>query len=356
MNEYYLVFFTAFVLSFLFTPFARKIAFKLNVLDFPKDDRKVHKKPIPYLGGLAIYASAVISMIIFADLDKTTISIIIGGTLIFLVGLIDDIRDVSPKFKLVVQILAALIAVYGGAKINYITNPIPGYEVIYLEYLTIPFTVLWIVGITNTINLIDGIDGLASGVAGISASALMFIAAISGFDFIMIECAVVAGASLGFLPYNFNPAKIFMGDTGALFLGYMLAVISILGVMKIVTSATIIIMILVLGIPVFDTLFAIIRRIINKKPSMEADRGHVHHRLLAKGFSQRQAVLILYIVSIMFGAAAVYLTDSEPLEGTFVIGAVSIIIVVAGRKIGFISRKNADEDLDENQDEGNDID
>src|SRR6056297_412429 len=348
MNEYYLVFFTAFVLSFLFTPIARKLAFKLNILDVPKDDRKVHKKPIPYLGGLAIYASAIITMFVFSDLDKTTLSIIVGGSIIFLVGLIDDIRDISPKIKLAGQILAALIAVYGGAKINYITNPIPGYDVIYLEYLTIPITLLWIVGITNTINLIDGIDGLASGVAGISAAALMFIAAISGFNFIMIECAVVAGASLGFLPYNFNPAKIFMGDTGALFLGYMLGVISIVGFLKTVTLAAIIIMVLVLGIPLFDTFFAIIRRIKNRRSIMEADRGHVHHRLLAKGFTQRQTVIILYIVSIIFGAAAIIFADSDPLEGILVIGAVSVIIVYAGMKFGIISKvKEKDKDKDE---------
>ncbi|MDW7668295.1 MAG: MraY family glycosyltransferase [Bacillota bacterium] len=346
MNEYYLVFFTAFVLSFFFTPVARKLAFKLDVLDIPKDDRKVHKEPIPYLGGAAIYASAILTMLIFSDLDRTAVSIMLGGTVVFFVGLIDDIKDISPRVKLAGQIIAALIAVYGGARINYITNPLPGYDVIYLEYLTIPISVLWIVGITNTINLIDGIDGLASGVATISASTMMFIAAISGFDFILVECAVVAGASLGFLPYNFNPAKIFMGDTGALFLGYMLAVISILGVMKIVTSATIIIMILVLGIPLFDTSFAIIRRIRNKKPIMEADRGHVHHRLLAKGFTQRQTVLILYIVSIIFGAAAIFLADSEPLEGSLVIGAVSIIIVYAGKKLDFISKVNREDKED----------
>jgi UDP-GlcNAc:undecaprenyl-phosphate GlcNAc-1-phosphate transferase len=349
MNEYYLVFFTAFVLSFFFTPVARQLAFKLGILDIPKDDRKVHKEPIPYLGGAAIYASAIFTMLIFSDLDKTAVSIMVGGTVVFLVGLVDDIKDISPKVKLAGQILAALIAVYGGARINYITNPLPGYDVIYLEYFTIPVSVLWIVGITNTINLIDGLDGLASGVATISASTMMFIAAISGFDFILVECAVVAGASLGFLPYNFNPAKIFMGDTGALFLGYMLAVISILGVMKIVTSATIIIMILVLGIPLFDTSFAIIRRIRNKKPIMEADKGHVHHRLLDKGFTQRQTVLILYIVSIIFGAAAIFLSDSEPLEGSLVIGAVSVIIVYAGKKLGFVSKVN--EDQDENQKE-----
>jgi UDP-GlcNAc:undecaprenyl-phosphate GlcNAc-1-phosphate transferase len=349
MNEYYLVFFTAFVLSFFFTPVARQLAFKLGILDIPKDDRKVHKEPIPYLGGAAIYASAIFTMLIFSDLDKTAVSIMVGGTVIFLIGLIDDIKDISPKLKLAGQIIAAMIAVYGGAKINYITNPIPGYNVIYLEHFATPISILWIVGITNTINLVDGLDGLASGVAAISASTMMFMASISGFDYILLECAVIAGSSLGFLPYNFNPAKIFMGDTGALFLGYMLAVISILGFLKTVTLAAIIIMVLVLGIPLFDTFFAIVRRIRNKKPIMEADRGHVHHRLLAKGFTQRQTVLILYIVSILFGAAAIFFSDSEPLEGSLVIGAVSIIIVYTGKKLGFISKVNKEEDKDQEE-------
>jgi UDP-GlcNAc:undecaprenyl-phosphate GlcNAc-1-phosphate transferase len=349
MNEYYLVFFTAFVLSFFFTPVARQLAFKLGILDIPKDDRKVHKEPIPYLGGAAIYASAIFTMLIFSELDKTSVSIMIGGTVVFLIGLIDDINDISPKLKLAGQIIAAMIAVYGGAKINYITNPIPGYNVIYLEHFATPISILWIVGITNTINLVDGLDGLASGVAAISASTMMFMASISGFDYILLECAVIAGSSLGFLPYNFNPAKIFMGDTGSLFLGYMLAVISILGFLKTVTLAAIIIMVLVLGIPLFDTFFAIVRRIRNKKPIMEADRGHVHHRLLAKGFTQRQTVLILYIVSILFGAAAIFFSDSEPLEGSLVIGAVSIIIVYTGKKLGFISKVNKEEDKDQEE-------
>jgi UDP-GlcNAc:undecaprenyl-phosphate GlcNAc-1-phosphate transferase len=349
MNEYYLVFFTAFVLSFFFTPVARQLAFKLGILDIPKDDRKVHKEPIPYLGGAAIYASAIFTMLIFSELDKTSVSIMIGGTVVFLIGLIDDIKDISPKLKLAGQIIAAMIAVYGGAKINYITNPIPGYNVIYLEHFATPISILWIVGITNTINLVDGLDGLASGVAAISASTMMFMASISGFDYILLECAVIAGSSLGFLPYNFNPAKIFMGDTGSLFLGYMLAVISILGFLKTVTLAAIIIMVLVLGIPLFDTFFAIVRRIRNKKPIMEADRGHVHHRLLAKGFTQRQTVLILYIVSILFGAAAIFFSDSEPLEGSLVIGAVSIIIVYTGKKLGFISKVNKEEDKDQEE-------
>jgi UDP-GlcNAc:undecaprenyl-phosphate GlcNAc-1-phosphate transferase len=337
MKQIYGVFFAAFILSFFFTPIARKIAFKLDVLDYPKDERKLHKKPIPYLGGAAIYASTIISMLFFTELDKTTISIIIGGTIIFVTGLIDDMRDISPKAKLAGQILAAVIALWGGVKINWITNPFPTSELFYLVNLSIPITVVWIVGVTNTINLIDGLDGLASGVAAIAAATLMFIAAINGFHFIMLECAILAGAALGFLPYNFNPAKIFMGDTGALFLGYMLGVLSIRGVMKTVTAITLIGMIFVLGIPIFDTAFAIIRRKINKKPIMQADKGHVHHRLLDKGFSQKETVLILYVISMAFGAAAIFIADSEPVIGILVVTITAVVIIIGGRKIGLLN-------------------
>jgi UDP-GlcNAc:undecaprenyl-phosphate GlcNAc-1-phosphate transferase len=246
-------------------------------------------------------------------------------------------RDISPKAKLAGQILAAVIALWGGVKINWITNPFPTSELFYLVNLSIPITVVWIVGVTNTINLIDGLDGLASGVAAIAAATLMFIAAINGFHFIMLECAILAGAALGFLPYNFNPAKIFMGDTGALFLGYMLGVLSIRGVMKTVTAITLIGMIFVLGIPIFDTAFAIIRRKINKKPIMQADKGHVHHRLLDKGFSQKETVLILYVISMAFGAAAIFIADSEPVIGILVVTITAVVIIIGGRKIGLLN-------------------
>lgn len=326
----------AFMLSFLFTPYARKLAFKLDVLDYPKDPRKLHKKPIPYLGGAAIYASTIICMLLFTEIDRMSISIIAGGTIIFFTGLVDDIKDISAKWKMAAQIVAALIALYGGVKIQWISNPFPSSEFVYLVNLSIPATLFWIVGITNTINLIDGIDGLASGVAAIAATTLMVISAINGFYFIVIECAIIAGASLGFLPFNFNPAKIFMGDTGALFLGYMLAVLSITGVMKTVTAVTIVVMVFVLGIPIFDTSFAIVRRMINKKPIMEADKGHVHHRLLDIGFSQKETVLILYVISIAFGAAAIFIADSEPVAGTVVVAVAAGLIVLAGGKIGLL--------------------
>jgi UDP-GlcNAc:undecaprenyl-phosphate GlcNAc-1-phosphate transferase len=340
MKQVYIVFFVTFILSFILTPIARKIAFKLDVLDYPKDDRKLHKKPIPYLGGAAIYAATMIGMFVFVELDRTTLAVMAGGTVIFLVGLFDDMKDIPAKVKLTGQIIGALIAIWGGVTIEWISNPFPSSEIVRLFNLTIPVTLIWIVGITNTINLIDGIDGLASGVAAIAAATLMFIAAINGFEFIMLECAILAGAALGFLPYNFNPAKIFMGDTGALFLGYMLAILSIRGVMKTVTLVTLIVMILVLGIPILDTTFAIIRRTINKKPIMVADKGHLHHRLVDKGFSQRETVMILYGISIAFGAAAVYITDSDPLEGTFVIVLASVLIVLVGKKLGLLNGEN----------------
>ncbi|SHJ74093.1 UDP-GlcNAc:undecaprenyl-phosphate GlcNAc-1-phosphate transferase [Dethiosulfatibacter aminovorans DSM 17477] len=339
MKSIIAAFAVAFMLSFLFTPYARHLAFKLNVLDHPKDPRKLHKKPIPYLGGAAIYASTIICMLLFTEIDRMSISIIAGGTIIFFTGLIDDIKDISAKWKMAAQILAAVITLYGGVKIQWISNPFPSSDFVYLVNLSIPATLFWIVGITNTINLIDGIDGLASGVAAIAATTLMVISAIHGFSFIIIECAIVAGASLGFLPFNFNPAKIFMGDTGALFLGYMLAVLSIAGVMKTVTAVTIVVMIFVLGIPIFDTSFAIVRRMINKKPIMEADKGHVHHRLLDIGFSQKQTVLILYVISIAFGAAAIFITGSEPVAGTIVVAVTAGLIVLAGGKIGLLGDK-----------------
>jgi len=337
MKQIYGAFFVALLLSFLFTPIAKKLAYKLNVLDYPKDDRKLHKEPIPYLGGAAIYAATMISMFLFVELDRATLAIMAGGTVVFVTGLVDDMWDIPAKVKLAGQILAAFIALWGGVQINWITNPFPSSELFYLVNLSVPATIIWIVGITNTINLIDGLDGLASGVAAIASATLMFIAAINGFHFIMLECAILTGAALGFLPYNFNPAKIFMGDTGSLFLGFMLAVFSIRGVMKTVTAITLVVMIFALGIPILDTAFAIIRRMLNKQPIMKADKGHVHHRLLEKGFSQRQVALILYVISMAFGAAAIFVADAEPFMGITVVVITSIVIVVGGRRIGLLN-------------------
>ncbi|WP_427337894.1 glycosyltransferase family 4 protein [Caloranaerobacter sp. DY30410] len=337
MSIYYKAFFVALITAYFLTPFAKWVANKIGAIDVPKDNRRVHKKPIPRLGGLAIYLAVVFSMLIFLPIDRTVISIIIGSTIIVITGIVDDTKSISPKLKLFAQIVAASVLVVGGIRIEFLTNPFDkGDGLLYLKVFSIPITIFWVVGITNTMNLIDGLDGLAAGVGAISALSLLFVASKFGYVPVMILCAILAGSALGFLPHNFNPAKIFMGDTGALFLGYMLSVIAILGVMKSVAAITIIIPILALGLPIFDTTFAIFRRIINGRPIMEADKGHLHHRLLDRGLSQKQTVLILYMISILLGILAFILTGMEPEKGVIVSGLILTIILLGASSIGLI--------------------
>ena len=339
MANYFIAFFSALIISFILTPLARKLAFKVGALDIPKDARKIHKKPMPYFGGLAIYVAMMACMYVYMPHSETNISIMIGATIIVFTGVVDDMYGMPAKIKLIMQIIAAAIAINGGVKIHFITNPLSATGMSLLRNLTIPITLFWIVGITNTINLIDGLDGLASGVASIAATTLLFTAAIKGYDFIVMQCAIIAGASLGFLPFNFNPAKIFMGDTGSLLLGYMLAVTSILGMVKSVAAVALVVPVFALGVPIFDTTFAIIRRYINKKPIMEADKDHLHHKLMRKGLNQRQTVLVMYFISMMLGLAAVIVSDADPTIGIVVIGIVVVLVLYLGNKIGLFKRK-----------------
>lgn len=339
MVNYFIAFFSALIISFILTPPARILAFKVGALDVPKDPRKIHKKPMPYFGGLAIYVAIISCMFVYMPHTKTNISIIAGATIIVLTGIVDDMYNMNAKLKLLMQIVAASVAIYGGIQIHFITNPLSETGMLLLRNLTIPITLFWIVGITNTINLIDGLDGLASGVASIAATTLLFTAALKGYDFIVMQCAIIAGASLGFLPFNFNPAKIFMGDTGALLLGYMLAVTSILGMVKSVAAVALIVPVFALGVPIFDTAFAIIRRYINKKPIMEADKDHLHHKLMRRGLNQRQTVLIMYFISMVLGLAAVVVADAEPMVGITVVGIVVISVFYLAKKIGLFRNK-----------------
>ena len=219
-------------------------------------------------------------------------------------------------------------------QIHFITNPLSDTGMSYLlSWLSYPLTLFWIVGITNTINLIDGLDGLASGVASIAATTLLFTASKMGYDFIVMQCAIIAGASLGFLPFNFNPAKIFMGDAGALLLGYMLAVTSVMGMVKSVAAVALAVPVFALGLPIFDTTFAIIRRFINKKPIMEADKEHLHHKLMKSGLNQRQTVLIMYFISMMLGIVSITIADTEPLVG-IIVATIVVVIVFYFAKVG----------------------
>ncbi|WP_416198738.1 MAG: UDP-GlcNAc:undecaprenyl-phosphate GlcNAc-1-phosphate transferase [Sporanaerobacter sp.] len=345
MEKYLLPFFTATVISLIMTPFAKKIAYRVGAIDVPKDNRRVHKKPIPLLGGLAIYIATMVSILIFLPIDKTMISIVIGGSIIAISGIIDDIKDLSPKMKLFFQILASIVLILGDVKIDFVTNPFSkGSTLLYLKGFSIPITIFWIVGITNTINLIDGLDGLAAGVAMIASLSLLFVASGFGYGTVMIMSIIIAGACLGFLPYNFNPAKIFMGDTGALFLGYMLSVVAIEGVMKSVATIAIVVPIIILGLPIFDTTFAIFRRLLNGRPIMEADKGHLHHKILQRGFNQKQTVLILYLISAAFGVSAVLIAKANSRQAVIISGIVIILTVLFARRLGLVEKKDQGDD------------
>ncbi|RKD31383.1 MraY family glycosyltransferase [Thermohalobacter berrensis] len=340
MENYYKVFFTAVSIAYILTPLAKWIANKIGAIDIPKDNRRVHKRPIPRLGGLAIYLATMVSMLIFLPINKTLFSIMIGSTIIVITGIIDDTKSISPKVKLLGQIIAALILIWGDIKIEFITNPFDEADgMMYLKVFAVPVTVFWVVGITNTLNLIDGLDGLAAGVASIAAIFFIFVASSQGIAVAALMSAIIAGACIGFLPHNFNPAKIFMGDTGALFLGYMLSVVAIEGVMKSVAALTIGVPILILGLPIFDTTFAIIRRFLNRKPIMEADKGHLHHRLLEWGLTHRQTVVVLYGISSILGGLAIVLTDMEPSKGVILLGIVLTFILLGASSLGLTETK-----------------
>lgn len=339
MISYFIAFISAVIISFIMTPPARMLAIKVGALDVPKDARKIHNKPMPYFGGLAIYVSIIACMVVYMPHTSTNLHIIAGATLIVLTGIVDDMYDMPAKVKLLMQIIAALIAIKGGVQIHFITNPLSETGMSYLfNGLSYIITLIWLVGITNTINLIDGLDGLASGVASIAATTLLFTASKMGHDFIVMQCAIIAGASLGFLPFNFNPAKIFMGDTGSMLLGYMLAVTSVSGMIKSVAAVALAVPIFALGLPIFDTTFAIIRRYINKKPIMEADKDHLHHKLMKSGLNQRQTVLIMYFISMMLGIVSVTIADTDPFTG-IIVATIVVIAVFYFAKIGGLFKR-----------------
>lgn len=327
MFDYILPMILAATISLLATPVARKLAYRIGAVDVPKDNRRVHKEPIPRMGGLAIYVAAISTFLFFCDFSfQKTAAILIGSAMIIIMGIFDDVKALPAKLKLLVQIAAAFVLIFSGFQINFFTNWLQPDQLVYLSWLSIPVTLVWIVGITNTVNLIDGLDGLATGVSITAAVALAYVAHANGFQQAATLTMIIAGACLGFLPYNFNPAKIFMGDTGSLFLGYMLAVISILGSLK--SATALLVPIIALGLPIFDTTFAIVRRYLSGKPIMEADKGHLHHRLLHIGLSQKRAVLLLYVKSGLFGLGAVLLANQKYLKGFTVLFAVAILILI----------------------------
>lgn len=324
----------AFLIALILTPVVRSLAVKMGAVDVPKDNRRMHDHPIPRMGGLAIFFGFLLSTLIFVPLTEQYRGMLLGAVIIVVLGIFDDIYALRALFKLVVQIIAALIAVFSGNLIEYIANPniFSANQYWHFGWLAYPITVLWIVGMTNAVNLIDGLDGLSCGVSSISSLTLLVIALLVGEPSVALLVAALAGGCLGFLPYNLNPAKIFMGDTGSTFLGYVLAVISIQGLFKWYTMISFVVPFLLFGLPIFDTCFAFIRRIAHGQSPMHPDRGHVHHRLIDMGFSQKQAVAVLYVITAILGLSAVVLTTSGAVKAMlllmalFVAGSIALLV------------------------------
>lgn len=313
------------LIAFTTTPAVSVLAYKIGAIDVPLDERRMHKKPTPRIGGLAIFAGFVVATLVFCDVTPELVAIYIGGLIIVAVGVIDDVFRINAWIKLAAQIGVALIAVSQGVVVEFIN--------LFGTYITfgawsIPITVLWIVGLTNAINLIDGLDGLACGVSAICSTSLLLVMILKGEYFAAMLTAIVVGSCLGFLPFNSNPAKIFMGDTGAMFLGYTMAVISISGVFKLHTVISFIVPLSIFGLPICDTAFAFIRRILHGKSPFSADRGHLHHKLIDMGFNQKQSVRILYAICAILGTSAIMFTEEHFTRAIIIIAAGLVIFLI----------------------------
>ncbi|MFP3917229.1 MraY family glycosyltransferase [Lysinibacillus telephonicus] len=337
----------ALVVSILITPLVKRLAFRIGAVDAP-NYRKVHSRIMPRLGGLAVFIAFLVGLAILRPVPGTPLvqtgenpfiiplAMVLGASVIVITGILDDMYEISAKAKMLGQLVAACIIVFfGGIQIEFINLPFGGE--LEFGFLSIPFTILWIVGITNAINLIDGLDGLAAGVSTIALITLACMALIMGNMFVVATAAILACSTVGFLFYNFHPAKIFMGDTGALFLGFMIAVLSLLG-FKGVTVFSFIIPVIMLGVPISDTFFAIVRRVRNKQKWSDPDKSHLHHRLIDIGFSHRQTVLIIYGIAALFGIAAIIFSMAKLWGAILLITVILVAIELFVEVIGLAGK------------------
>ncbi len=351
-------FVVALIISYITTPLAEKIAYKVGAVDVPKDKRRMHKEPKARLGGLAIFFGFLISVLCFSEfvlptgsVNRGLIGILIGTLIIVILGMLDDIKPRPAKLKFLVQLVAAAIPVFLGVRVFAITNPFTG------ELMSLPLwisylgSILWIAGVTNAVNLLDGLDGLAAGISSIAAVALLSILLLvhSSSVTLLVMAAALVGACFGFLPYNFNPARLFMGDTGATFLGFVLACISIQGPLK--TYVAVAVPLLVLGLPIFDTAFAIIRRLLKGQSIMAPDRGHLHHKLIDRGFSHRATVLIMYALSVVLAGGAIVMLLTDMKRGLILLAILVLIALVAFSRVGKNHETKNGEETEKNQSE-----
>lgn len=337
-------------LALALTPLVKKFAVRIGAMDKP-NARKVHTRIMPRLGGLGIYLAFIITVAAllpfvsswFTTRDMSFVSaFLIGGTIIVLIGALDDRFELSAKVKLLGQIVAASVVVFGfNIRVDFVNIPFQDAYSSLETWVSIPLTILWIVGVTNAINLIDGLDGLAAGVSGIAIGTIAVMSFLMGNTMIALMCLVLLGSIIGFLFFNFHPAKIFMGDTGSLFLGFSLAMLSMLG-FKQIAVVSFITPLIIIGVPLSDTLFAIIRRAVQRKPIFSPDKGHLHHCLRELGFSHRQTVLIIYGIAAFFGVLAIIQSSAAMFEAnwvTFVVICIMMFFLQVGAEvIGLVSK------------------
>jgi UDP-GlcNAc:undecaprenyl-phosphate/decaprenyl-phosphate GlcNAc-1-phosphate transferase len=338
MEDFYMLIFTlllCFVISFAITPLIIKLALKIGATDRPSK-RKVHQKIMPRLVGLAIFISFLVGALITNPINNTYVWILLGATVIVVVGILDDIFELSAMIKLLGQVAAAsVVTIFGGIQLAFINLPFGG--VLEFGIFSIPMTLFWIVAITNAINLIDGLDGLASGVTSIALITVSIMAFMMGNMYVFAFSMLLLFSILGFIYYNFHPAKVFLGDTGSLFLGYMIAVLSLMG-FKNITLVSLIVPLFILGVPIIDTFFAIIRRSRNKVPFYIPDRSHLHHCLLDLGYSHRKTVLIIYSISAGFGIAAILFSMATIWGALFITVAILFIIEILVEYLGLVHK------------------
>jgi UDP-GlcNAc:undecaprenyl-phosphate GlcNAc-1-phosphate transferase len=344
MNTYLTLFLISLASSLFATPVIRRLAQRHGWLDVPKDARRVHAVPIPRLGGVAVFASVMLALAVLPLVDNLVtrqlagqwqgvVAVLASSTLVFLFGVYDDLKGTSAKWKFVAQGAAAVLLYYMGGRVDAVTIPFVGsFEL--PPVLGFGVTLLWVVGISNAFNLIDGMDGLATGASLFAALVMLGVSLVNGRVLVTVVSIALVGALIGFLRYNFNPASIFLGDSGALFIGFLLAALSVTGTQKASTVVAVAIPLMAFALPVIDTGFSIARRFVSGKPLFEGDREHIHHKLLERGWSQRRVAFALYGVCAFFGLIALLFTSdggAGKLTGLVLLITGAAIVLTAGR-------------------------
>lgn len=351
----------ALVVTIALTPPLRRFARRIGAIDVP-GGRRINTRPMPRLGGVAIYVGFVTALLVAMVLTRPVelvrtaealsiqitlsprteyqalLGILLGATVLFLAGMWDDIRGMNPAVKFLVQVAAAAILIPFGLTTRFLTHPLTG-AIVPLGPFGDLFTVIWVVAVVNATNFIDGVDGLASGIAAIAATTLFLTAGVKADVISMVLAACLVGSALGFLRHNFSPARIIMGDSGSMFVGYILGGISVMGLYKSFAALSLIVPILALAVPIVDTAYAIVRRFRSRQPIYLPDRGHLHHRLLDRGLSQRQTVLWLYLVSAFFGVGALVVAGVNRNASLITLGIIAALLFVGARRMRLLERK-----------------